>query len=70
MKANDSANCRHCHDWNAMAISKQKSVAQRQHEKARKSGGTCIDCHKGIAHKEPEEPAQPAERTSEKAAAK
>lgn len=70
MKANDSANCRHCHDWDAMAISKQKSVAQRQHEKARKSGGTCIDCHKGIAHKEPEEPAQPAERTSEKAAAK
>jgi nitrate/TMAO reductase-like tetraheme cytochrome c subunit len=67
MKANDSANCRHCHDWNAMAISKQKPTAQKLHEQARKSGGkmTCIDCHKGIAHKEPEEPAQPADRKSE-----
>jgi cytochrome c-type protein NapC len=72
MKANDSANCRTCHDWNAMALSAQKPRAQRAHEKARKSDGkeTCIDCHKGIAHKEPEEPAQPAERAAEKGAAK
>jgi nitrate/TMAO reductase-like tetraheme cytochrome c subunit len=67
MKANDSANCRHCHDWNAMALSEQRPMAQSRHEKARKSGGTCIDCHKGIAHKEPEEPEQPADRKSEDA---
>jgi nitrate/TMAO reductase-like tetraheme cytochrome c subunit len=72
MRANDSANCRHCHDWNAMALSEQRPMAQSRHEKARKSGGklTCIDCHQGIAHKEPEEPAKPAEQSSEKAAAK
>jgi nitrate/TMAO reductase-like tetraheme cytochrome c subunit len=67
MKANDSANCRHCHDWDRMALSEQRPMAQSRHEKARKSGGTCIDCHKGIAHKEAEEPAQPAGRQSEKA---
>jgi len=70
MKANDSANCRHCHDWDRMALSEQRPMAQSRHEKARKSGGTCIDCHRGIVHSEPEEPAQPAERASEKAAAK
>jgi cytochrome c-type protein NapC len=55
-----------------MAISKQKPMAQKLHEQARKCGGkmTCIDCHKGIAHNEPEEPAQPAEKTPEKAAVK
>jgi nitrate/TMAO reductase-like tetraheme cytochrome c subunit len=47
-------------------------MAQSRHEKARKSGGklTCIDCHQGIAHKEPEEPAKPAEQNAEKAAGK
>lgn len=71
MKANDSANCRTCHDWDAMALSAQKPRAQRQHEKARKSAGkeTCIDCHRGVAHKEAEEPAQPAAPAAEKAAA-
>ena len=67
MKANDSANCRHCHDWDRMALSEQRPMAQSRHEKARKSGGTCIDCHKGIVHSEPEEPEQPAERKSEEA---
>jgi nitrate/TMAO reductase-like tetraheme cytochrome c subunit len=74
MKANDSANCRTCHDWNVMALSAQKPRAQRQHEKARKSEGkeTCIDCHKGVAHKEPEEPVQKSGDAGkdEKAAAK
>jgi nitrate/TMAO reductase-like tetraheme cytochrome c subunit len=70
MKANDSANCRSCHSWDAMAIAKQKAMAQKLHDQASKSGGkmTCIDCHKGIAHKEPEEPAQPADAKGEKAA--
>jgi nitrate/TMAO reductase-like tetraheme cytochrome c subunit len=72
MRANDSANCRTCHDWNAMALSAQSARAQSRHEKARKSEGktTCIDCHQGVAHKEPEEPAQPAGRAAEKGAAK
>ena len=61
MRSNDSANCRHCHDWNAMALSAQRPAAQKSHDRARKSAGkmTCIDCHTGVAHKVPEEPAAP-----------
>jgi cytochrome c-type protein NapC len=35
-------------------------MAQRQHAKALTEGKTCIDCHQGIAHNLPEEPAEPA----------
>jgi nitrate/TMAO reductase-like tetraheme cytochrome c subunit len=59
MRSNDSANCRRCHDWNAMALSAQRPAAQKSHDRARKSAGkmTCIDCHTGVAHTAPEEPA-------------
>ena len=60
MKANDSANCRHCHAFTAETVAKQKSAAQKLHKMVLDKKGTCIDCHKGITHKEPEEPAQPA----------
>ena len=32
----------------------QGLVAQRDMQRAMKNGKTCIDCHKGIAHKLPE----------------
>lgn len=51
MKASDSRECRSCHRFNAMAIGQQKPRARAQHQSATDSGETCIDCHKGLAHK-------------------
>jgi nitrate/TMAO reductase-like tetraheme cytochrome c subunit len=53
MKANDSQECRNCHSYEAMDWHAQGLVAQRVMKKAMKEGKTCIDCHKGIAHKLP-----------------
>lgn len=51
MKANDSRECRNCHDFEAMSVAYQRPRARKQHANALKNGNTCIDCHKGIAHK-------------------
>jgi len=51
MKETDSRECRNCHTWEAMAAVKQKRRATKRHEDARAEGMTCIDCHKGIAHR-------------------
>ena len=53
MKANDSRECRHCHNAAAWDLSAQSHSAQHQHEKMKTSGETCIDCHKGVAHEVP-----------------
>ena len=50
LKANDSAECRSCHTPAAMAFAKQPAMAAAAHSSLTKSGMTCIDCHKGIAH--------------------
>jgi len=52
MKTTDSRECRNCHDWDTMNPEKQKPRARKQHLFAMENGNTCIDCHKGIAHKE------------------
>ena len=54
MEANDSHECRNCHSFEAMDFKKQQKRPRRKHPKAKKQGKTCIDCHKGIAHKLPE----------------
>lgn len=54
MKANDSLECRNCHTLESMNTTVQKQRARKQHELAVKNNETCIDCHKGIAHKKPE----------------
>ncbi|NCF25910.1 MAG: Denitrification system component NirT [Gammaproteobacteria bacterium] len=54
MEANDSHECRNCHSFEAMDFKKQQSRPRKKHPKAKKQGKTCIDCHKGIAHKLPE----------------
>lgn len=54
MKETDSQECRHCHDTRAMDPEKQGKTAQKQHQKLLSGERTCIDCHYGIAHKEPE----------------
>ncbi|MFI0459187.1 MAG: NapC/NirT family cytochrome c, partial [Candidatus Thiodiazotropha endolucinida] len=51
MKETDSRECRNCHDWDTMNPEKQKPRARKQHVFAMDNGNTCIDCHKGIAHK-------------------
>jgi cytochrome c-type protein NapC len=53
MKTTDSRECRNCHDFGSMDLSAQENRASDLHQKALQSGGTCIDCHKGIAHKLP-----------------
>lgn len=54
MKANNSQECRNCHNFEYMDFTAQKTVAAKMHDKAITEGKTCIDCHKGIAHKLPD----------------
>lgn len=51
MKDADSKECRNCHNFATMDKSKQKDRSVVKHEGAVEDGKTCIDCHKGIAHK-------------------
>ena len=54
LKANDSLECRNCHDYDSMDLTRQSSRAGRIHSTFLATGaGTCIDCHKGIAHRLP-----------------
>lgn len=53
-KANDSLECRNCHEYDYMDITVQSPRASDQHQRLLASGEkTCIDCHKGIAHELP-----------------
>lgn len=61
MKETDSKECRQCHDTKAMDPEKQGKTAQKQHLKLASGEQTCIDCHFGIAHKEPEGGHEPRE---------
>ncbi len=55
LKANDSLECRNCHEFDSMDFTLQAERAARQHSTALASGEkTCIDCHKGIAHELPD----------------
>lgn len=55
LKANDSLECRNCHDFEYMDFTKQAKRASAMHSTTLASGDkTCIDCHKGIAHELPD----------------
>lgn len=54
MEATDSQECRNCHNASKMDATAQAKKAAAFHRSAKKSGKTCINCHKGIAHKLPE----------------
>ncbi len=56
MKETDSLECRNCHTESAMSTELQTEKARSRHEKGKAGGKTCIDCHFGIAHKEPDGP--------------
>ena len=51
MKETDSRECRNCHTLQSMNPEFQRPRARKQHLDAMQAGNTCIDCHKGIAHK-------------------
>jgi cytochrome c-type protein NapC len=55
LKANDSLECRNCHEYEYMDFTYQSRRAADRHSTALASGEkTCIDCHKGIAHQLPD----------------
>ena len=56
MKETDSHECRNCHIAAKMNGDLQTEKARARHAKGKAEGMTCIDCHFGIAHKEPEGP--------------
>jgi cytochrome c-type protein NapC len=56
MKQSDSRECRHCHTAAKMNPEKQSETARKKHEALKAGGMTCIDCHFGIAHTEPDGP--------------
>lgn len=56
MRATDSRECRNCHSWHAMDFENQSRRAKEKMVEGMEEGKTCIDCHKGIAHKMPKDP--------------
>ena len=55
LKANDSLECRNCHEFDYMDFTRQSARAEDSHASVLASGEkTCIDCHKGVAHKLPD----------------
>ncbi|MGF1547521.1 MAG: NapC/NirT family cytochrome c [Thiotrichales bacterium] len=55
LQANDSAECRYCHDTDHMRAEAQRPEAREAHALLAQGGTTCIDCHQGIAHHAPGE---------------
>lgn len=55
MKANDSLECRNCHNLKFMDFTRQSPRTAAMHSAYLAKGEkTCIDCHKGIAHQLPD----------------
>ena len=55
LSANDSLECRNCHNYDFMDFTVQSPRASEQHSTSLATGEkTCIDCHKGIAHELPD----------------
>jgi cytochrome c-type protein NapC len=55
LKANNSLECRNCHGFEYMDFTRQSPRAVDAHSTLLAKGEkTCIDCHKGIAHRLPD----------------
>ncbi len=55
LKANDSLECRNCHNFEFMDFTAQSKRAADHHARfLTNKDKTCIDCHKGIAHRLPD----------------
>jgi nitrate/TMAO reductase-like tetraheme cytochrome c subunit len=53
MSKSDSRECRVCHSYDSMNLQKQGNAGKLKHPQAAMEGKTCINCHKGVAHKLP-----------------
>lgn len=49
-----SATCKACHQYKSMKWDEMSMLAQKQMQPAAKIDQSCVDCHKGIAHKLPD----------------
>ena len=49
--ATNARECRHCHDYSSMIADQQKPSAAAKHAEASKTNANCVECHKGITHK-------------------
>jgi nitrate/TMAO reductase-like tetraheme cytochrome c subunit len=58
MVATDSRECRNCHSEEHFVLENQEEEAAKAHITGPREGKTCIDCHKGIAHRTPDEIAE------------
>ncbi|MBS0643417.1 MAG: NapC/NirT family cytochrome c [Proteobacteria bacterium] len=57
LKADNAAPCRTCHNVASMDLDTQPPAAAAMHRMRAATGqATCIDCHKGVAHKMPTPP--------------
>ena len=54
LRADNSQECRDCHNLGQMN-DPGKAFLSPMHRTALANGGTCIDCHKGVAHQAPNE---------------
>ena len=52
----DSRECRNCHSYEAMDFHAQSPRGSDKMQTAMDEGETCIECHKGVAHKKPRDP--------------
>jgi cytochrome c-type protein NapC len=50
MRANDSQECRNCHQLERMDFDAQDRAVRRYHRAMKSRDKTCIDCHADIAH--------------------
>ncbi|UCH39158.1 MAG: NapC/NirT family cytochrome c [Gammaproteobacteria bacterium] len=57
MRATDSRECRNCHAYDSMDFHEQSRRAAEKMQRVitEETGETCIDCHKGLTHKLPED---------------
>jgi cytochrome c-type protein NapC len=54
MNETDSRECRNCHAFTPAILEKQSAKARQYHDGPLAKGKTCINCHKGNAHKLPD----------------
>jgi len=52
-KADNSRNCRTCHEFTPATLARQKETARPMHQQVLEGNMTCIDCHKGVGHRAP-----------------
>ena len=50
----NSLACKNCHNYDSMKWEDMSKLAQKQMKRAAEIDQSCIDCHKGIAHKLPD----------------